>query len=360
MERHWKNRKKIKPKIYKFNEDQMSGYLDFIPKPDGHNNDLGTITLLVSAGYDYDDIVGLGVDWYGYNWQDVDRWLRPKWNWIQNHLGDEREARRIIVNWAVKNGYKSDNLTFDRERIPRKKVELVKLPVLCRLGKFTITDILKHDIFMVTAGKIKPWQNFPLTRGFRQSLSEYQVESGEDPIAVVRYGGRAVDGYDRPFTVIPHRNYFAAKTYADKVGGDAIASLCFAGSEVVKMPISLGVIDCDYKPDRDVNNTGQDYRDAFIERCRDLGLPMFESTSGNGLHALFSLSNPGDLIKTTDSYKPDIMCNSNEKPCLAFDLYYPGALRFVAINWDRGIDNYNPNLCLREITKDRVDKLIKM
>lgn len=96
------------------------------------------------------------------------------------------------------------------------------------------------------------------------------------------------------------------------------------------------VLDLDYRPDKDESGGAKKWRDETAKSFIEMGLPAFESSSGNGYHFLVRVE---DIQwKNENLYEPF----PNDLPGVKCEIFPPGYKRHVVIDFSRGVANNKP------------------
>ena len=153
---------------------------------------------------------------------------------------------------------------------------------------FTLADLWAAPVFFAGGGRTKhavTWKD----KGGRTAGYRHSQQKADGGVQVARFGGIA-----RGVRIHPWMSYEDIQEVIDHSNGFAQEGchpcLSLSGDSATPWPLDVGVIDADYKPDRDPMRLGAAFRDNALKWLTAQGCPAFGSTSGNGFHAVFRLA----------------------------------------------------------------------
>ena len=199
-----------------------------------------------------------------------------------------------------------------------------------------IKNALIHGVRMDKAGGGKlaaEWQDGDVYRVYRTSLSNGGT------LYEARFGGDIVqDGKAKrvaPWT--SHQGAVRGTEHlrAHQIVPSATPTTFLTGSEEVPHPLRFTVLDLDYHPDEDVDGRGDALRRRLRERLQSLGMPMFYSSRGDGLHALFTTDGAPDPKMPLRI--PSRKEGGDVRGCGVDVFTAGGSGRHVAIQYDRPV-----------------------
>ena len=162
-----------------------------------------------------------------------------------------------------------------------------------RTCDYTVSDLLEEPIWFVQSEKM-PYQHRVDGgwAGYKQSLQD-----NRGGVATARYGGETTwtdpDGTVQRFLVYPHRTYHQIAALIPKLpnprGLKLRPSISMSGDARYPHPTDLVVVDFDYKPCKDPEGRGEQFRNRARAAMTACGAPVFTSSSGNGFHAVFRM-----------------------------------------------------------------------
>ena len=134
--------------------------------------------------------------------------------------------------------------------------------------------------------------------------------------------------------------------------------LALTGDETALADGALAVVDFDYKPDADSDGKGAAWRDAVKAALASFGCPIWDSTSGNGFHAVFGIPEGelggGWLWQSEPEAYPQAMWHGAR-----IDLFAAGCKRLVAIRTDKPAANISSSVVIPLIGRERLNAAIR-
>ena len=230
---------------------------------------------------------------------------------------------------------------------------------------YTVGDMLDSPRWLIANGK-KPatfrWRG--ARSGFRQSLP---LEDGG--IAQCRTGGADIEredsrsgrryttrilGWGKRDDVERLRELLAARDER-AAGWDTAIAL---SGDAESPADALAILDFDYKPADDPDGLGAKWRDAVKSRMAAAGCPIWDSTSGNGFHAVFGI--PADELGGGYAWQsePEPYPPSGRRHGVGIDMFAPGCKRLVALRLHKPHANTDMDAPLPIITRSKVFALI--
>lgn len=128
---------------------------------------------------------------------------------------------------------------------------------------------------------------------------------------------------------------------------------------------AIGVVDFDYKPldkdgePQDPDGLGAAWRDGAKARLAAAGLPIWDSTSGNGFHALFAVGADemrGGYIWQTE---PEVYPEDGAWNGARIDLFAPGCRRLVALRIEKPHANTDGAAVIPTLARADYQRLIR-
>ena len=222
---------------------------------------------------------------------------------------------------------------------------------------FTLADLYELPCWFVGAGKqghTFEWAGQSVA--WQQSVADSLNPAG---MALCQKGGPAIRMSGRTVLLKPWTSLAACRETiqwlkAHKQDGKygLRPSLGLGGDKESPAISNALVLDFDYRPDSDSEGQGKVKRDSCLDLCRQAGLPIFASNSGNGFHAL-ALLDKADLILTGKAKQG----NHQLYPALSVDLFLPSSRFLVALNPDKPLHNADLDHCLPVLTLEQVYEL---
>lgn len=178
----------------------------------------------------------------------------------------------------------------------------------------TLADIKAARSWIINDGK-KPaaWMHKGRKVTMRASLAE-----SDGGLQVARHGGHLQNGT----MVLPWGSYHKLSAYIAENGMDGcVPALAMSGDEKTPWMLDIGVIDVDYKPDKDEDGSGKARRDQTRWSLLRIGAMVIPSQSGNGFHALLRMD-PSQWVQKFSGKKIN---------GLSFDIFPPGSRQSVTL-----------------------------
>ena len=204
---------------------------------------------------------------------------------------------------------------------------------------FTLADLWAAPVFFAGGGKTKyavTWKDQSgRTAGYRHS--QHEAYGG---VQVARFGGIA-----RGVRIHPWMSYEDIQEVIDHSSGSAWEGrhpcLSLSGDSVTPWPLDVGIIDADYKPDRDTKKLGAVFRDNALKWLTAQGCPAFGSTSGNGFHAVFRLASYQGRMLTPRYYGRKVRAYPLKDYFhgARLEIFAPGDKRLVVIKKGHALGN---------------------
>ena len=232
-----------------------------------------------------------------------------------------------------------------------------------REGAYTVSDLMNEPIWFVQGDKHPYQDRIPGGfAGYRQSLAE---ERGG--IVKSRYGGEIVwhdpNGVAHRFLVYPHRNHPDIMAMIPKLPNRHRArlapSISLAGNAEYKHPTDLVVVDFDYKPEEDETGEGAAFRDRTKAAALERGAPVYESSSGNGFHAIFRM--PPDWVRTSMKRGTERRMPKNRKETVSgavAEIFPAGYRKHVVLKLGNGAGNNRPDCEIPHISEAELWRML--
>lgn len=251
---------------------------------------------------------------------------------------------------------------------PYQQSELTLLNASLPQAGFTVRDFAELQCWFVGQGKkghSKIWRGRRF--GWRQSKP-----AEEGGIALARFGGDCREkwgGKYVPVEIRPWASYSAvceSIKVLERLGSKGIAPVFGMGGDAnTPAPHALIIVDVDYKPSKDADGKGKEYRDSLLSRFTDAGWAIYSSTSGNGYHAIAQLSvesfsevsYEGRAVTKIGVWEP-FGKGSQSETGVALDLFFPGAPFLVAVKLDKPLANASADHILPIVTATEINALV--
>lgn len=221
------------------------------------------------------------------------------------------------------------------EAVMQKFDELHTLQATPLPKGFTTEQIAELPCWYVLAAKGKMITNGQGKHEGKQLCYGWR-HSRPEGVKLARYGGLVyIDDRDYWLNILPWDTRSNLIPAADTLGGHI--SFVLSGDLATPACHDVLVLDCDFKPDADEQGLGQEYRDNLKARLWAYGLAIFDSSSGNGFHAIARLQDLDVKRKPQGRYYPypDPANPKRGLHGIAVDIFLPSSLRHVVINWDK-------------------------